>query len=176
MVVVVVGLREVVVGLVVVVGRVVDVRDVVGMLGVALVTEVAEDGAELDEDEDDDVVDDVGAPEVSEAPETVVTGSEAVGLGRSLPFTTTMCPTSEGAVRGGAGSATVEKPTRAASAEPTSAPRASRPGPPNSVSIHHDYRPHPSGSNRVRQLAPARHFGYQAGTSGAPLSRGWRSA
>ncbi|OKI18212.1 hypothetical protein A6A25_11655 [Saccharothrix sp. CB00851] len=107
----------------------------------------------------------------------VVAVAVIVRLGCSLRLTTTISPPPPVGSR--PRGALVMLPCaamRAATAAPIKAPKASRPEPPNAVSILNDYRPHPSGSNPSGQLVPARHFGYRAGTTGAPVRRGSRSA
>ncbi|MER5261312.1 hypothetical protein ABTZ99_04400 [Actinosynnema sp. NPDC002837] len=144
-VVVVVGRRVVVV---VVVGRAVVVvvtsDVVVAVVSVVVVVVVAEDvdvaPAPLDELVLDDVV-----------PVAVIVRS-----GCRLPLTITISPPPPVGSRPRGDLAMLPWATnKAATAAPIKAPNASRPGPPNAVSIPNDYRPHSFGSNPRGQLVPA---------------------
>ncbi|WP_181320198.1 hypothetical protein [Saccharothrix carnea] len=106
----------------------------------------------------------------------VVAVAVIVRSGCSLRLTTTISPPPVGSRPRGALVMLPCAANKAATAAPSKAPKASRPEPPNAVSILNDYRPHPSGSNLSGQLVPARHFGYRTGTTGAPVRRGSRSA
>jgi hypothetical protein len=159
-VVVVVGRR-----VVVVVGRVVVVVvtfDVVVIPVVVVVVVVVPD--------EDDVVVGVFVLDDPDLEDDVVPVAVAVRIGCSLPRTTTISPPSAGSRPRGL-SAVLACARRAAIAAPIRAPKASRPDPPSAESIVNDYRPHSSGSNPSAELVPARHFGYQAGTSGQPAVR-----
>ncbi|ROP39250.1 hypothetical protein EDD40_4630 [Saccharothrix texasensis] len=142
-VVVVVGRRVVVV--VVVVGRavVVVVVDDVVVAVVVVVVVVVDDADVVLVRLVDLLLDDVALVAV------------VVRSGCSLPLTTTISPPPVGS-RPRVGLVVLPfTASRAATAAPTKAPNASRPGPPNAVSIPNDYRPHSFGSNPRGQLVPA---------------------
>ena len=143
-VVVVVGRRVVVVvgrGVVVVVTLVVVV--VLPVVVLVVVVVVLVDVVVVVDVPDDLVVD------------AVVPVAVIVRLGCSLPLTTTISPASVGSRPRGDRDVLPCAARRAATTAPTKAPKASRPGPPNAVSILNDYRPHSCGSNLPGQLVPA---------------------
>jgi hypothetical protein len=144
-----------------VVGRTVVVvvtSDVVEAPVVVLVTVVVPD-----EDDDDVVL--VLAPDEPDLEDAVVPVAVAVRRGCSLPRMTTISPPSVGSRPRGDSAMLACVASRAATAAPIKAPKASRPDPPNAVSIVNDYRPHSFGSNPPGQLVPVRYFGYRTGTS-----------
>lgn len=145
-VVVVVGRRVVVV--VVVVGRAVVVvvvtSDVVVAVVPVVVVVVADDVDVALVGPDEPVLDDV------------VPVAVTVRSGCSLRLTTTISPPPPVGSRPRGDLAMLPcAASKAATAAPIKAPNASRPGPPNAVSIPNDYRPHSFGSNPHGQLVPA---------------------
>ncbi|XVS64552.1 hypothetical protein ACQPYE_00365 [Actinosynnema sp. CA-299493] len=143
-VVVVVGRRVVVV---VVVGRavvVVVVDDVVVVTVVLVVVVVVVEDADVVLDRSLDLV-----------PADVVPVVGVVRPGCSLRLTTTTSPPPVGSRPRGGLAVLPCAANSAATAAPIRAPNASRPGPPNAVSIPNDYRPHSLGSNPRGQLVPA---------------------
>ncbi|MFI9008714.1 hypothetical protein ACIGNX_15945 [Actinosynnema sp. NPDC053489] len=154
--VVVVVLVGVVVGrrVVVVVGRavVVDVTVAVVVVVVAVVVVL---GALLPPADEEAVVVVVVAPDDPERDDDVAPVAATVRPGCSLPLTTTIPPLCVGSSPRGSLVVLPCAARRAATAAPTRAPKASRPEPPNAVSIHNDYRPHSVGSNHSGQLVPA---------------------
>jgi hypothetical protein len=149
--VVVVVLLVVVVGrrVVVVVGRVVVVVVTSVVVVVAVVSVVVV--VVLD---DDDTVVVVVLPEDAVL-DVVVPVPPPVRLGCSLRLTTTISPPSAGSRPLGGFTTPPCTARRAATAAPIRAPKASRPEPPNAVSIHNDYRPHSFGSNPSGHPVPA---------------------
>ncbi|GAB2998794.1 hypothetical protein GCM10027184_63070 [Saccharothrix stipae] len=152
------GLRVVVVVVLVVVGRRVVV--VVGRVVVVVVTAVVVVVAVVPvvvvvvllDDEETVVVVVLPAELVLDV---VVSVPPPVRLGCSLPLTTTISPPSAGSSPRGGFTTPPCTARRAATAAPIKAPKASRPEPPNAVSIPNDYRPHSFGSNPSGHLVPA---------------------
>lgn len=128
----------VVVGATVVVVGAADVPVVV--VSVVVVVEEEDDGADV---------------EAELLLDAVVAVTVTVRLGGSLRLTTTISPPSLGGSASG-DSATAQLDARSAAvAAPIRAPNATRPEPPNAVSIPNDYRPHSFGSNPWGHLVPA---------------------